>query len=140
VEAERTAPEIALAVVESVRTLYPFEHAAKAMKPAERLALRNEKSAPIAVALRDWLDCWKLEMLPKHPKADAVNYTLNLWQAMTIFLEDRAVPLDKNASKREMKRVVINRSNSPFLGNERGGRTMAILSSFTSTCRRLGID
>lgn len=39
-----------------------------------------------------------------------------------------------------MKRVVINRKNSLFVGNERGGRTMAILSSFTSTCRRLGID
>jgi hypothetical protein len=39
-----------------------------------------------------------------------------------------------------MKRVVINRKNSLFVGNERGGRTMAILSSMTSTCRRLGID
>jgi len=39
-----------------------------------------------------------------------------------------------------MKRVVINRKNSLFVGNERGGRTMTILSSFTSTCRRLGID
>jgi transposase len=32
------------------------------------------------------------------------------------------------------------RKNSLFVGNERGGRTMAILSSITSTCRRLGID
>jgi hypothetical protein len=39
-----------------------------------------------------------------------------------------------------MKRVMINRKNSLFVGNERGGRTMAILSSLTSTCRRLGID
>ena len=140
VEAERTAPEIALAVVESVRALYAVEHAAKAMKTAERLALRQEKSAPIVAALRDRLDRWKLELIPKHPMADAVNYALNQWQAMTTFLEDPAVPLDNNASEREMKRVVINRKNSLFVGNERGGRTMAILSSFTSTCRRLGID
>jgi hypothetical protein len=59
---------------------------------------------------------------------------------MTIFLEDAAVPLDNNASEREMKRAVINRKNSLFVGNERGGRTMAIPSSFTSTCRRLSID
>jgi hypothetical protein len=72
--------------------------------------------------------------------ADAVNYALNQWQAMTTFLGDAAVPLDNNASEREMKRVVINRKNSLFVGNERGGRTMAILSSFTSTCRRLAID
>jgi transposase len=140
VEAERTAPEIALAVVESVRALYAVEHAAKAMMPAERLALRQEKSAPIVAALRERLDRWKLELIPKHPMVDAVNYALNQWQEMTIFLADAAVPLDNNLSEREMKRVVINRKNSLFVGNERGGRTMAILSSFTSTCRRLGID
>ena len=140
VEAERTAPEIALAVVESVRALYAVEHAAKAMKPAERLALRKENSAPIVVALRDRLERWKLELLPKHPMMDAINYALNQWQAMTTFLNDAAVPLDNNISEREMKRVVINRKNSLFVGNERGGRTMAILSSMTSTCRRLGID
>lgn len=140
VEAERTAPEIALAVVESVRALYTVEHTAKAMKPAERLALRQEKSAPIVAALRERLDRWKLELLPKHPMADAINYALNQWTAMTVFLGDAAVPLDNNISEREMKRVVINRKNSLFVGNERGGRTMAILSSMTSTCRRLGID
>lgn len=140
VEAERTAPEIALAVVEGVRALYAIEHEAKAMESAQRLALRKEKSAPLVAALRDRLDRWKLELLPKHPMADAVNYALNQWPAMTVFLEEAAVPLDNNASEREMKRVVINRKNSLFVGNERGGRTMAILSSLTSTCRRLGID
>jgi transposase len=140
VEAERTAPEIALAVVEEVRALYIVEHAAEALKPAERLALRQERSAPIVASLQNRLQRWKLELIPKHPMADAVNYALNQWQAMTTFLDDAAVPLDNNLSEREMKRVVINRKNSLFVGNERGGRTMAILSSFTSTCRRLGID
>lgn len=140
VEAERTAPEIALSVVESVRALYAVEHAAKTMKPAEWLALRKEKSATIVAVLRERLERWKLELIPKHPMMDAVNYALNQWQAMTTFLSDAAVPLDNNISEREMKRVVINRKNSLFVGNERGGRTMAILSSMTSTCRRLGID
>jgi len=39
-----------------------------------------------------------------------------------------------------MKRVVLNRKNSLFVGNPRGGRTAAILSSLTSTCRRHDID
>jgi len=140
VEAERTAPEIAVSVVESVRALYVVEHEAKAMKPAERLALRKTRSMPIVAALHDRLLRWKLELIPKHPMADAINYALNQWSAMTIFLEDAAVPLDNNISEREMKRVVMNRKNSLFVGNERGGKTAAILSSFTSTCRRLDID
>ncbi|MCL2661000.1 MAG: hypothetical protein FWD64_10870 [Acidobacteriaceae bacterium] len=39
-----------------------------------------------------------------------------------------------------MKRIVLNRKNSLFVGNARGGRTAAILSSLTSTCRRHDID
>jgi hypothetical protein len=39
-----------------------------------------------------------------------------------------------------MKRVILNRKNSLFVGNPRGGRTAAILASITSTCRRHDID
>lgn len=39
-----------------------------------------------------------------------------------------------------MKRVVLNRKNSLFVGNPRGGRTAAILASLTSTCRRHEVD
>jgi len=39
-----------------------------------------------------------------------------------------------------MKRVVLNRKNSLFVCNARGGRTAAILASMTSTCRRHDID
>jgi hypothetical protein len=39
-----------------------------------------------------------------------------------------------------MKRVVLNRKNSLFVGKPRGGRTATILSSLTSTCRRHDID
>ena len=39
-----------------------------------------------------------------------------------------------------MKRVVLTRKNSLFVGNERGGQTAAILASLASTCRRHAID
>jgi transposase len=39
-----------------------------------------------------------------------------------------------------MKRVVLNRKNSLFVGNPRGGRTAAILASLTSSCRRHDVD
>ena len=39
-----------------------------------------------------------------------------------------------------MKRVVLTRKNSLFVGNPRGGRTAAILSSLTATCRRHAVD
>jgi hypothetical protein len=57
-----------------------------------------------------------------------------------VFTTDGAVPIDNNVSEREMKRVVLNRKNSLFVGNPRGGRTAAILASLTSSCRRHGVD
>jgi hypothetical protein len=39
-----------------------------------------------------------------------------------------------------MKRVVLNRKKSVFVGNGCGGRIAAILSSLINTCRRHGID
>jgi len=35
---------------------------------------------------------------------------------------------------------VLNCKNSLFVGNERGGQTAAMLTSFTSTCGRHGVD
>jgi hypothetical protein len=72
--------------------------------------------------------------------AQAINYALNQWTELNVFAADGAVPIDNNVSEREMKRVVLNRKNSLFVGNERGGATSAILSSLTSTCRRHEID
>jgi hypothetical protein len=57
-----------------------------------------------------------------------------------LFTTDGAIPIDNNISEREMKRICLNRKNSLFVGNERGGQTAAILSSLTSTCKRHGID
>jgi hypothetical protein len=73
-----------------------------------------------------------------------VGYTLRQWNALNVFASEGpnqgAVPIDNNVSEREMKRIVLNRKASLFVGNERGGETAAILAGFTSTCRRHDID
>jgi hypothetical protein len=69
--------------------------------------------------------------------AEAVNYALGQWEELSVFTTDGAVPIDNNVSEREMKRVVLNRKNSLFVGNPRGGRTAAILAS---SCRRHEMD
>lgn len=53
---------------------------------------------------------------------------------------DGAIPIDNNVSEREMKRIVLNRKNSLFVGNERDGQTATILASLASTCRRHDVD
>jgi hypothetical protein len=148
VDAEKAHPAIAAEAAGIIRQLYAIEEQATSMNSgqakgksaAERLCLRQSQSQPILAKLRERLWAWKDQLLPKHPMAEAVNYTLNQWNELSVFTVDSAVPIDNNVSEREMKRIVLNRKNSLFVGNERGGQTAAILSSITSTCRRHGID
>ena len=136
-DAEKVAPEMAREAVEWIGRLYAVEKQAKDVSVAERLQLRQLQSLPILVQMRSRFLTWKEQLLPKHPMAEAVNYTLGQWQELNVFCSDGAVPIDNNVSEREMKRVVLNRKNSLFVGNERGGRTAA---SLASTCRRHDID
>jgi len=140
IDAEKAAPEIAREAVERVRALYAVERQCKDASVEERLELRKQQSAPMLALLREKLLEWKEQLLPKHPMAEAVNYALGQWAELNVFCSDGAVSIDNNVSEREMKRVVLNRKNSLFVGNPRGGRTAAILASFTSTCRRHDID
>ena len=140
VEAEPSAPEMARQAVALVGALYAVEKRAREFSVEDRLRLRQQQSAPVLNELRERLLIWKEQLLPKHPMAEAVNYLLGQWAELTVFATDGAVPMDNNVSEREMKRVVLNRKNSLFVGNPRGGRTAAILASLTSSCRRHAID
>jgi transposase len=140
IEAEKAAPEIAREAIEMVRALYAVEKQASDVSIAERLDLRRKQSAPVLVALWNKFVAWKEQLLPKHPMAEAVNYALGQREELNVFCSDGAVPIDNNVSEREMKRVVLNRKNSLFVGNARGGRTAAILASLTSTCLRHDVD
>lgn len=140
IEAEKAAPEIAKEAIALVRALYAVEKQCCNASVEDRLRLRQEQSAPVLAELREKCFDWKEQLLPKHPMAEAIQYALGHWEELNVFLADGAVAIDNNVSEREMKRVVLNRKNSLFVGNARGGRTAAILASLTSTCRRHDID
>ncbi len=140
IDAEKASPEIAREAIALVRALYAVAREAKEASVEERLRLRQERSAPVLAELCEKLLIWKEQLLPKHPMAEAVGYALAQWKERNVFCGDGGVAIDNNISEREMKRVVLNRRNSLFVGNARGGRTAAILASLASTCRRHEID
>jgi transposase len=140
VDAEKSHPAVAAEAVGIIKRLYAVEERGRALAAPERLAMRQAESVPILLNLKDKLHAWRERLLPKHPMAEAVGYALNQWNELSVYATDAAVPIDNNVSEREMKRVVLNRKNSLFVGNQRGGQTAAVLSSLTSTCRRHGAD
>ncbi len=140
VDSHDLCPEIAGGILLRIRRLFAIEEPIKGRPPDERLAVRREKSVPVLAELHGLLLSGKEKLLPKHPVAGAIGYVLNQWKPLNTFASDGAVDIDNNFSEQEMKRQALNRKNSLFVGNQRGGRTAAILSSITSTCRRHGVD
>ena len=101
---------------------------------------RQVEAVPLLDALHALLVEQKAKLLPKHPLAEAIGYTLNQWRELTLFTSDPAVPIHNNLAEQQMKRIALLRKNALFAGSLRGGETAAILSSLTSTCRRHEIN
>lgn len=124
------------------RALYMLEGAARAnnLDDEQRLAMRRDFSVPLLEEFKAWLDKQRDQVLPKSPMAEAIGYALNNWTALIRYTEAGFLSIDNNVAEREMKRIAIGRKNWLFVGSANGGRTAAVLFSFTSTCHRLGIE
>jgi len=64
----------------------------------------------------------KLQLLGK-----AVNYALNNWAALIIYVEDGHIPIDNNAAERKIKPFVIGRKNWLFSGHTESAKASANL-------------
>lgn len=122
------------------RQLYELERVARDWTDEQRLRMRRELALPILEQFKSWLDEQRPQVLPKSPMAEAINYALNQWAALVRYTEAGYLSIDNNAAEREMKRIALGRRNWLFFGSDRGGRTAAILMSFTSSCARLGVE
>jgi transposase len=149
-DAQNSDPERTLALKAWIRKLYDVEDEAKAEitrlnltgddAAARCLSLRQEKSVPLLTSLGQWLWGQKDQVLPKSPIATAINYVLNQWDALHRYTTDGDLHIDNNISERTLKLIGIGRGNWLFVGSDVGGKTAAVLFSFTATCKHLGID
>lgn len=140
VDNEKAGPEVARAILRPINALFALEARLKDLAPQERLRRRQAEAVPLLETLHALLSEQKAKLLPKHPLAEAIAYTLNQWTELTLFTRDPAVPIHNNLAEQQMKRIALLRKNALFAGSPRGGETAAILSSLTSTCRRHGVD
>jgi transposase len=139
-DAASTDPERVLAAKAWVRKLYDVEDEAKALSSAERLRLRQQKSLPLLESFHQWLVVQREHVLPKSPFATAITYVLNQWQALRRYTTDGDLHIDNNISERTLKLIGMGRINWLFLGSDNGGKTAAVLFSFTATCKNLDMD
>ena len=125
-----------------IRLLYDVEREARdlALDGPGRLALRQEKSVPILTDIEAYLRREQLQVLPKSPEGQAISYALSNWKALVRYCQDGDLEIDNNGAERSLRGIAVGRNNWMFFGSDNGGRTAAILISFTTTCKRLSID
>jgi transposase len=122
------------------RQLYEIERQAKGQSEELRLQLRQDLAVPILEKFKAWLEMDYQKLLPKSPMREAFTYALNQWQALCRYTEAGFLTIDNNWAEREMKQIAIGRKNWLQFGSPQGGKTAAILYTFTSTCRRLSVE
>ena len=140
VEAEKTNPREAHEAVAQIKQLYAIEHEAKDLDAPARAALRQQKSVPRLASLKDWLTRVAIDVLPKSPLGEAVTYARNQWAALNVYVTDGDLAIDNNTAERAVKPFALGRKNWLFFGNDRGGRRLATLASFTATCQQFAMN
>jgi transposase len=132
----------ATVVLAYVGLLYKVEREARDRKlnADHRLALRQAKSRPILDDLKKYLETEKLNVLPKSPMGDAIDYALKNWEALLRYCQDGDLEIDNNGAERSLRSIVVGRNNWLFYGSDQGGRTGAVLNTLIATCKRLRVD
>ena len=139
-DAKETDGRRAAQMLEFAGQLYAVEHEAKGMDHDARRALRQEKSLPILTQIKTWLDLEQQLVLPRSPMAQAINYTLNQWEALCRYTEQGWLNIDNNAAERALKRIAIGRKNWLFAGHDEAGQSHARLYTLIASAERHGLD
>jgi len=131
---------IASEALERIAALYAIEKTIRGRSADARRAVRQEKSKPLVLALKTWLDEQLARVSGKSVIAEAIRYGLNHWDGLTRFLEDGRIELDTNIVERGMRPIALNRKNALFAGHDVGAENWACLASLVETCKLHGVD
>ncbi|WP_238325547.1 IS66 family transposase [Leptospira inadai] len=95
--------------------------------------IREEKSKPILDDLKTFLDSAYSQVLPKSPIGEAIRYTLNEWERLTIYLYHGEFYIDNNLVENGIRPFVIGRKNWLFLGSPDGTEASTFFFSIVQT-------
>jgi transposase len=123
-----------------IAELYEIEAAIRGQSAEQRRALRQEKSKPLVLTFRVWLEIQIAKVSAKSDTAEAIRYGFNHWEGLVRFLDDGRIEMDTNIVERSMRPVALNRKNALFAGHDDGAENWACVASLIETCKLNGVD
>jgi len=134
-----TGAEIALSYIAK---LYAIEKYADANDYTEeqRYKLRQEKAKAVLDEFKAWLDKKSLQTPPKGLLGKAINYTLNQWSSLIVYIETGWLRPDNNLIENNIRHFAVGRKNWLFSGHPRGAEASAALYSLVITAKDNGLE
>jgi len=123
-----------------ISEFYRIEAAIRGRAPAERLAVRQEQTAPLIADFRQWLTAQRKRISAKSRLGEKLGYIHRHWDGLQVFLTDGRVEMDTNPVENTIRPLTLNRKNALFAGHDEGGHTWARIASVIETCKLNGLD
>ena len=120
-----------------------FYHAEKSfagMDGPTRTQARQRIAAPLWQELHTWLKLERGRVADGGATANAIDYSLNHWPALTRHLLDGAVPVDNNHLERQIKPWAMGRKAWLFCGSELAGQRAAVVMSLVQSAKLNGLE
>ena len=129
-------------IVGQIGQLYAVEKALRERRagPGLRAAVRAWQSRPVLLRLRRALELIRRRVLPKSLLGQAIDYTLNRWEALNRYVDDGRLEIDNNLCENAIRPTAIGKKNFLFIGHPEAGQRSAVIYSVLGSCRRLGIN
>jgi hypothetical protein len=138
VEIAPNFPEECRHVLETLGEVYHNDKLARErdLPPDKRLRFHQERSGPVMKELKEWLDTQLEEKIvePNSGLGKAIQYMLNHWRALTLFLREPGAPLDNNIAERALKKAILHRKNALFYKTQNGASVGDLFMSLIHTC------
>ena len=93
------------------------------------------KTGLLMIDFHRWLMEIRAKIMSGSDMATAVNYALEHWEGLTLFLDDGRVEIDSNVVERAIRPLCLTRKNSLFAGSQGGAENWAIVASLIETCK-----
>ncbi|WP_321867771.1 IS66 family transposase [Paraburkholderia tropica] len=120
--------------------LYEIERDAAELDADERYRLRQSRARPVCDALHEWLITQRKLVSGGSGIANALDYSLKRWEALTRYLDDGSVPIDNNWVENQIRPWAIGRANWLFAGSLRAGQRGAAITSLIRSAQLNGHD
>jgi len=124
------------------KALYKIEKEAREnnLSAQERFVLRDEKSRPILISFKAWLDIHLTKTPVQSKIGEAIHYALNNWVLLNNYLKDGRIEIDNNLLENAIRPFALGRKNWLFMASPSGAKAGAIFYSLIETCKASNVE